>query len=133
MAPEQILEATLVPVNEPVLAHGGTEYTTVAGLFALLALLVILLHAWIDGRRERQRFLTIRSFVEHGLAPPRELLEHPARGRGAGIRKGLVSIAAGVGIALALVVTPGVTGMWAVGAPAVFVGIAQILGACLTE
>ncbi len=117
----------------PIPVQSGTEYTVVAGLFAILGLLVLALHAWIESRRERERFQTIRTFVEHGTAAPPELLVSPSRGRGPSLRKGLVSIGAGVGIALALLLTPGVAGMWAVGLPAIFVGIAQLVGAWLTE
>jgi uncharacterized membrane protein len=111
----------------------GTEYLIIVGLFTLAAFAVIAVFAWLEQRREREYLMTIRAFLEHGQAPPPELVRGPAPTRTTRIRRGLLAIAVGAALVVIFAVNPGIAGTWALGLLPIAVGLARIAGAFLDD
>src|SRR5262245_52806980 len=85
-------------VTAPEPAQHGTEYLVVIGVFTLAAFAVIAVFAWLEQRREREYLETIRAYLEHGQAPPPELVRGPMPGRTTRIRRGLLAVAVGAAL-----------------------------------
>ena len=112
---------------------GGTEYLIVIGMFAFAAFAVIGFFAWLEQRREREYLITIRSYLEHGQAPPSELVRGFGTTRAARVRRGLVAVAIGGALVVIFAVNPGVAGSWALGLLPLAVGLARIIGALFDD
>jgi hypothetical protein len=112
---------------------GGTEYVIVIGLLTMAAFAVIAVFSWLEHRREREYLVTIRAYLEHGQAPPPELVRGPTPSRATRIRRGLVAVAVGGALVVIFAVNPGITGAWALGLLPIAVGLARIAGAWIDD
>ena len=113
--------------------RGGTEYVMVIGMLTLAAFAVIAVFSWLEQRREREYLVTIRAYLEHGQAPPPELVRGPTPSRATRIRRGLVAVAIGAALVVIFAVNPGISGSWALGLLPMAVGIARIAGAWIDD
>jgi peptidoglycan/LPS O-acetylase OafA/YrhL len=112
---------------------GGTEYLVVIGLFTVIAFLIIGFFAWLEQRRQREYLMTIRAYLEHGQAPPPELVRGPTTRRATRIRRGLTAVALGAALVVIFAVNPGIAGSWALGLVPLAVGLARIVGAFVED
>jgi hypothetical protein len=100
---------------------------------SLLAVAAIALFSWLEHRREREYLVTIRTYLERGMAPPPDLVRGPAVTPVMRIRRGLTAIAIGAALVVVFAVNPGVEGTWAVGLIPIAVGAARLAGALLRD
>jgi hypothetical protein len=102
----------------------------VAGTFVTITLVVfgVLFAVY---RIYRQRSETLRLMVEKGVAIPPELIAPPSR-PASDLRRGLISVGLGVGLAVCLAVM-GEHGSWTIGLVPLLVGIGYIVSWRLTR
>lgn len=94
----------------------------VASFVTVFAVVGAILYAGM--RRDQQRHLTLRAMVEKGLELPPGLL---TVSRGSDLRKGVVLLGAGVGLAIALRTIDGAAPFWGAGLVPALLGLAYLV------
>jgi Domain of unknown function (DUF6249) len=113
--------------------QGGTEYVVIAGLAGVIVLLAIGFRAWLDFRLERERYQTLRTFLERGVALPEALLQSGGRSDRDELRRALTAICIGLTMTGVFAVTPSFRGAFSFGLLPVAVGVAQLLSWLFTR
>jgi hypothetical protein len=94
-------------------------------LFAFLTLIAIVgLVLYAGARRDRTRHETIRAMIDKGTPIPQELLVPPKR---SDLRRGIVLVAAGLGLSVFFLAFPVQAGLWAVGSIPALVGLGYLV------
>jgi hypothetical protein len=95
----------------------------------LVIFFVVLVVQIMSLRKDRHRHETLRAMVEKGAAIPPELIAPPVR-RGSDLRKGLVLLLGGVGLALFLAVVDApdkARGVWSLGLIPGLIGLGYLI------
>jgi len=99
--------------------------TWIAPLAAFLTLFGVVVAALFAGyRRDRNRHETLRVLIEKGAPLPPEMLSVP---KGSDLRRGVVLLAAGLGLTIFLLAFPVRPGLWAAGVVPGLIGIGYLL------
>lgn len=118
LSPDQLM--TILREREEGVHPGGGVLVPIV-FFATLAAIVLLAQMFAT-RRERMRQETLRALLEKGVDVPADLVAGRA-GAPSDLRRGLVLVGAGLGLAIALaVVGRGAAGLWSVGLVPVLMG-----------
>jgi hypothetical protein len=97
LTPEQIFELEKIRLNQPPPDVPGTAPIIVAIVFGMpVAIVAVVL--WFRHRRNRQLHDTLARMIEKGVPIPPELLTPPERRKPSDLRRGVVLIAAGLGV-----------------------------------
>lgn len=104
--------------------HG--EAVTIPLAFFLFLFLGVTSGLYIAFRKDRERQETLRAMIQRGEAIPPQLLVPPAR-KANDLRRGIILIAGGLGLAIFIGVMPTERGVWTVGVIPMLLGAGYLL------
>jgi hypothetical protein len=137
ITPEIAQKLTGDQIFEILRKRAGSEEMRQEGLVVPLAFFLFLFLGvtaglYIAFRKDRERQETLRAMIQRGETIPRELLVPPTKKFG-DLRRGIILLAGGLGLAIFIGVMPTDRGVWTVGVIPMLLGVGYLLAWKLTR